>query len=178
MIELPDGVVRPGHFVYESGHHGDTWLDLDLLLVDSSWLARATRALARLIAPWRPDVVCGPDDGGAIVALAAAKTLGVEAIHATRRAGPPPDYTVAGDFAGRRVVIVDDAVNAGSAVLTTARRLADAGGTLTGVASLIGCLPSAAGVGEALGVSQIWLLGITTNLWLPEHCPHCARARP
>ena len=38
--------VSRGHFVYESGHHGDLWLNLDALFVD----ARRTRGWAAALA--------------------------------------------------------------------------------------------------------------------------------
>lgn len=41
-----------GHFVYESGHHGDLWLDLDGLFVDArrarSWAAASGEAAAQI----------------------------------------------------------------------------------------------------------------------------------
>jgi orotate phosphoribosyltransferase len=48
-----------GHFRYESGHHGDLWLDLDRLLVDAGNTRAMASALAELAAACRPDVVSG-----------------------------------------------------------------------------------------------------------------------
>ena len=54
-----------GHFRYESGHHGDLWLDLDRLLIDAGGTRALASALAeRAVACW-PDVACGPLTGGA-----------------------------------------------------------------------------------------------------------------
>jgi orotate phosphoribosyltransferase len=49
-----------GHFVYESGHHGHLWLDLDRLLVDARRVREWAAELARRAAPSQPEVVCGP----------------------------------------------------------------------------------------------------------------------
>lgn len=57
-----------GHFVFESGHHGDLWLDLDRLLVDARHVRGWAAELARRAAPSQPEVVCGPLTGGAFVA--------------------------------------------------------------------------------------------------------------
>jgi hypothetical protein len=53
------GATR-GHFRYESGHHGDLWLELDGLLVDAQRMRGWAAELARRAAGGRPEIVCGP----------------------------------------------------------------------------------------------------------------------
>ena len=121
-----------GHFRYKSDHHGDLWLDLDTLLVDARAVHARAGALAEQVAPCRPEVVCGPLTGGAFVAQALAASLGAAFVFAERRlveggvAYRIPDGLRA-RLAGRRVVLADDAVNAGSALLATLEDAAVAG---------------------------------------------------
>jgi orotate phosphoribosyltransferase len=121
-------VATRGHFRYESGHHGDLWLDLDALVVDARAVHGWAAALAEQAAACRPDLVCGPLTGGAFVARALAATLGADFVFAERSlVDGSARYRIPDGFrarlAGRRVLLADDAVNAGSALLAT---LADA----------------------------------------------------
>ena len=135
-------VATRGHFRYESGHHGDLWLDLDLLLIDARAVHGWSAALAQQVAACRPEVVCGPLSGGAFVAQALAAALGAAFAFAERRliegsvAYRIPDGLRA-RVAGRRVVLADDAVNAGSALLATLADARRCGAELAGFASLI-----------------------------------------
>jgi orotate phosphoribosyltransferase len=60
--------AQRGHFLYESGDHGDLWLDLDGLLGDARAMRDWAAALASQAAGCRPDIVCSPLTGGAFVA--------------------------------------------------------------------------------------------------------------
>lgn len=43
-----------GHFLYESGHHGDLWMDLDALFVNARRARGWASALARRAMACRP----------------------------------------------------------------------------------------------------------------------------
>ena len=130
-----------GHYRYESGHHGDLWLDLDTLLVDARRVRRWAGELARSAAACAPELVCGPLTGGAFVAQAVAAEAGLEFVFAERRAGDRSSVTyripdpLRRAPAGRRVLLVDDAVNAGSALLATLADLRACGAELVCAAS-------------------------------------------
>ena len=68
------GATR-GHFAYESGHHGDLWLDLDSMFMDARRARRWACALTEQSAACRPEVVCGPLTGGAFIAQLLAAEL-------------------------------------------------------------------------------------------------------
>jgi hypothetical protein len=70
LLELFAG--RRGHFVLESGHHGELWLDLELLFVDPERVRPFAAALARALARYDVEAVCGPLVEGAFVALRVA----------------------------------------------------------------------------------------------------------
>jgi len=61
--------ARKGHFLLESGHHGDLWLDLELLCLRPKQIEPFVEDLARQLQPHTVDAVCGPFNEGAFVAL-------------------------------------------------------------------------------------------------------------
>src|SRR2546429_2854851 len=69
--------ARRGHFLLESGHHGDLWLDIELLCLNPESVRRFAARVAARLAPYAIDVVCGPLVEGAFVALMVASELGV-----------------------------------------------------------------------------------------------------
>src|SRR5256885_1175192 len=83
---------RSGHFRFESGHHGDRWLEPDLLLWRPTALRPFAIALAqRLLRRQRFEVVCGPLTGGAFLAQMVAEQCDAAFAFAERFAPPPPN---------------------------------------------------------------------------------------
>jgi orotate phosphoribosyltransferase len=168
-----------GHFLYESGHHGDLWLDLDELFVDARRAHSWAQALAQAAAPTKPDVVCGPLTGGAFVAQSMAIELGAHFAFAQRH---DARYTIPAGLRAalhrRRVLLVDDAVNAASATRATLAELNDHGAELAGLASLL----ALGGGAEALAAEHdapfFTLATAERRLWAPETCPLCAEGEP
>ncbi len=121
--------ARTGHFRLESGHHGSLWLDLDRLLLRPYALQPFARELAQRLSAHTIQAVCGPMTGGAFVAQFIAADLDVECYYAERtthheRNGLyPVDYrlpdALRDEVRGKRIAVVDDAINAGSAVRGT-----------------------------------------------------------
>jgi orotate phosphoribosyltransferase len=173
-----------GHFRYESGHHGDLWLDLDRLLVDVGRTRRYAAALAERAAACRLACVCGPLTGGAFLAQLLAGDLGADFVFAERLVSPAgsisyriPDQLRA-TVRGRRVLLVDDAVNAGSALLATRHDLLACGAELVGCASLLALGEAAERIPATTGVPFHWLLALERGLWPPDACPLCASGAP
>lgn len=176
--------ARRGHFVYESGHHGDLWLDLDPLFVD----ARRTRswavALAERAAACRPEFVCGPLTGGAFVAQLLAVEIGAGFIFAERSvsAEGSVQYRIPESLrqalAGRRVLLVDDAINAGSALRATLTDLLDCRAEVAGLASLLTLGEAAAHLAQQHNVPLFTLASLERGLWPPEACPLCQAGTP
>lgn len=169
---------RTGHFVFESGHHGDTWLLLDELVSYPDRLAREAEALAERLRRFPADVACGPLDGGAFVAHGVAAALGIRFAYARRE--PGPRYVVPREVAveGLRVLVVDDAVNLGSATMSTAAALAERGATVVAVGSLVACRPHGPHVGARLGVPQVHLTEVASHVYPPDACPLCGAGVP
>jgi orotate phosphoribosyltransferase len=176
-------IATRGHFGYESGHHGDLWLDLDALLLDARAVQGWAAALAEQVAACRPEVVCGPLTGGAFVAQALAATVGAAFVFAERRlVEGSVGYRIPGGLrahlAGRRAVLVDDAVNAGSALLATLADVRRCGAELAGFASLITLGDAAAVMAARHRVPFVHLAALERSLWPAPACPLCAAGVP
>ena len=172
-----------GHFRYESGHHGDLWLDLDRLLFNAGRTRALASALAERVAACRPDVVCGPLTGGAFVAQLVAAEIGGGFAFAERIvAGESVCYRIPGAVRpavrNRRVLLVDDAVNAGSALLATRQDLSACGAEVAGCASLLALGDAAARIAAATGAPFYRLVTLERGIWLPGACPLCAAGAP
>ncbi|MFE0756313.1 phosphoribosyltransferase family protein [Inquilinus sp. NPDC058860] len=172
-----------GHFRYESGHHGDLWLDLDLLFLDAARMRGWAAALAGRAAGLAAEIVCGPLAGGAFLAQSIAAELGLGFVHAERRVEdgavryrlPAP---LAAAVAGRRVLVADDAINAGSALGLTLTELLRHGAVPAGVACLLTLGEAAGRIAAVQGVPLLALAALERGMWRPEDCPLCAAGVP
>src|SRR5438477_8562699 len=180
---------RSGHFRFESGHHGDRWLEPDLLLQRPTALRRFAIALAQRLQRGQPfQVVCGPLTGGAFLAQMVAEQCDVAFAFAERFAPPPSDalyqvrYRVPNalrdGFRGATVAIVNDVTNAGSAVRGTYEDLVACGARLVAFGTLIalGDWSTRFAAEHDLALEALERLG--NNLWTPEACPLCAAGDP
>jgi orotate phosphoribosyltransferase len=158
--------IHHGHFAYTSGDHGDLWLDLDALFAHPRRLRPYVLALADLLPPC--EVVCGPLTGGAYLAQAVADALDTAAAWTEGR-------TLTGKLTARRVAIVDDAINAGSAVSAAAEAVTAAGGQVVAISALLtlGAAPA-----TIAGVPVQSLATVPSHLWPAATCPPCAAGAP
>jgi orotate phosphoribosyltransferase len=69
--------ARRGHFRFESGHHGELWLDRELMFLRPKLVRPFAEHLAERIGTYKIDAVCGPLSGGAFVAEVVASMLDV-----------------------------------------------------------------------------------------------------
>src|SRR6185312_1793910 len=173
-----------GHFRYESGHHGDLWLDLDGLLVDARRVRDWAKVLARRAGGCRPDIVCGPLTGGAFVAQFLAAELGIGFAYAERLKSTTGAvrYRIAGPLRtivrGKRVLLADDAVNAGSALTATLTELRDHDAEPVGFASLLALGDAATRMARRHDLPFFAIVSLARNLWSSEECPLCRVAVP
>jgi orotate phosphoribosyltransferase len=124
--------ARHGHFKFESGHHGNLWLDLDQLFLHPKGIQRFVAELAHKLSAFNIDAVCGPMVGGALVAQNIAVELGIEFFYTERVGIQNSDALYAATYHlpshlrkpinGKHIAIVDDVINAGSAVRAGAER--------------------------------------------------------
>lgn len=186
--------VRRGHFALESGHHGNLWLDLErLFLVPERVRPYATELAARLRVH-DVQAVCGPLVEGAFVGLMVASVLGVPFTYSERITREPSTKTLATDglypFAyrvptvlrielrGKRVAIVNDVINAGSAVRGTFDDLLACGAEPVAIGTLAVLGDWAATFVRENGLRIEVLASIPNPIWAPHECPLCAKALP
>ncbi len=179
---------REGHFALESGHHGELWLDLELLFLRPERVQPLSAALAKRIAPHRVDAVCGPLIEGAFLALAVAAELGLPFSYAEPIARPersglfPVDYRVPralrSELAGKRVAIVNDVTNAGSAVRGALADLRACGARPAVLATLLVLGDAAAALAASEGLALETLASRPNRIWEPHSCPLCASGVP
>lgn len=185
--------TRPGHFLLESGHHGDTWLDLDSVWTAPARLAPCAAALAHQLAPHRPEAVCGPQTGGARLAALIAEQLGLPCFAAGKISPAenapsgqavlfPARYTLpAADRAAvrdRRVAVIDDVINAGSATRATLAELTAHGAHPVALGALLVYNDRAAELASCHRLPLEFLDRRECRLWAPTTCPLCARCMP
>ena len=180
--------ARRGHFVLESGHHGDLWLDLELLCLTPRRIWPLAARLAARLASYEIEAVCGPLVEGAFVALMVAAELGVPFSYAERLPKPessalfPVDYRVPralrAEVRGKRVAVVNDVINAGSAVRGTIADLeaCDARPIVIGTLLVLGSSASRLAADRAVALET--LASLPNNLWTPAECPLCVRGVP
>lgn len=180
--------ARRGHFRLESGHHGDLWLDLALLCLRPERVRPFAAELAERLRRHGIDAVCGPLVEGAFVALMVAGELGVPFVYAERFAESqtdalypvtyrlPPALRAAID--GKRVAIVDDVINAASAVRGTFADLKTYGATTVAVGALLVLGHSATRFAADNKIALETLASLPNAIWQPVECPLCARNIP
>jgi orotate phosphoribosyltransferase len=189
----PDDVLslfadRKGHFLLESGHHGDLWLDLELLCRYPNRLRPLCAALAEQLQQFELKAVCGPLVEGAFVALIVASELDItfsysERFTKTSKDGLfPAGYCVPNSLRhavkGTRIAIVNDAINACSAVRGTFEDLEPCGANIVAIGSLLTLGNAAQEFADAKHVALESLVHLPNKLWVPAACPVCARGIP
>ena len=176
-------LVRPrtGHFDLGTGYHGDVWLDLDALFLRPARLRPYVEWLAGRLRQHSPDAVCGPLEGGAFLAYAVADLLEVAFLAGYRSPGQATGYhlpSVPGGIGGWRVAVVDDAVNAGTAVAACLRELQAQGAVPVAVAALLALGEANAMVPARLGVPFYPASTMPSRAWPAPECPLCADGVP
>lgn len=182
---------RRGHFALESGHHGDLWLDLDRLFLAPGAIAPFVSHLAERLSPFAPGTVCGPLIGGAFLAQLIASELDLAFCYTERRISPHvPDGGVrrpvayhlpAGlrdEVAGKRIAVVDDAINAGHAVRGTLAALRAGGAEPVAIGALLVLEASGSPPPHFDGLPLTTGATLPSALWRAAECPLCARGVP
>jgi orotate phosphoribosyltransferase len=171
--------ARRGHFLLESGHHGDLWLELDRLFERPARLKPPAAELGSRLAAHGIEAVCGPLTGGAFIAQTVAAELDLSFSWSERSSGGYriPEPLRAG-LEGRAVAIVDDVVNAASASRATLAELRDCGARPVALGALVtlGAAPEEFAEREGLALEP--LATLPNTLWDAADCPMCAAGEP
>jgi orotate phosphoribosyltransferase len=186
LLSLVGG--RQGHFQFESGHHGDLWLELETLCLHSRMLQPFAAQLAAKLRQHNVEVVCGPLVEGAFVALLVSLELGRDFVYAERFANParenlyPVEYhlpkALQSAVRAKRVAIVNDVISAGSAVRGAFSDLQSIGAHVVAIGALLALGDSIAKFAEEHHVPLELLEQMPHNLWTPAQCPLCGVGLP
>jgi orotate phosphoribosyltransferase len=179
---------RQGHFQFESGHHGDLWLELATLCMHSREIRPFAAQLAAKLRQHNVEAVCGPLVEGAFIALLVSLELGCHFVYAERFANTarqglyPVEYRLPKALhpavQGKRVAIVNDVISAGSAVRGALSDLQSIGAHVVAVGALLVLGDSIADFAEEHQCSLELLQQMPHNLWIPSQCPLCAAGQP
>jgi orotate phosphoribosyltransferase len=180
--------ARSGHFQFESGHHGNLWLDLDRLLLQPSRLQPFITELAARFTKYNVQAVCGPLVGGAFLAQSLATALHVEfcfaerIVPADRQTSSSITYRIPSGLRaalrGKKVAIADDAINAGSAVCGTLTDLQFCGANPVVIGALLVLGNAAVRLSAEHDIPVESIAQLPGNLWAPSKCPLCASHTP
>ncbi len=175
---------RHGHFELESGHHGELWLDLESLCRTPAAVRPLAAELAQRLSPYRPEMICGPLVGGAFVGLLVALEMDVDFVYTQPRRNTeveglfPVSYHLPAELrnvAGRRVAIVNDVINAGSAVRGTMVELAQCSADVVAIGTLLALGRTPAQLAQEASTPLEALAEEPNIIRAPEECPLCAR---
>lgn len=180
--------ARRGHFSLESGHHGDLWLDLELLFLRPRAIQPFAQELARRLSAHAIDAVCGPLVEGAFVAQLVAAELDVEFTYAESVRHPDSDGLYPVEYRlptalrlavrGKSVAIVNDVINAGSAVGGAFRDLEACGAKPVAIGALLVLGSWSERFAADKGVPLECLATLPNTIWTPLTCPLCASGTP
>jgi orotate phosphoribosyltransferase len=178
--------ARKGHFLLESGHHGGLWLDLETLCLHPRRVQIVAAELIEPLSKLEVDAVCGPIVEGAFVGLMVASLLNVQFTYSERFTHPaegglfPAGYRIPAPLReglrGKRGAIVNDVINAGSAMRGTFADLQNCGAVVVGISALLVLGKAAAAFASGKGVPLMSVATLPNNFWTPSECPLAAFA--
>ena len=181
--------TQRGHFGLESGHHSDLWLEIPLAFLRPGRLRPHARRLARMLGAHRIEAICGPLVEGAFLGQMVAEELDVEFCFAEQFPRPSKDglfpvgYRVPASLRarikGKRVAVVDDVINVGSAVRGAIEDLKTCGVQLVAIGALLRLGEHASDLARAEAAPLVTLTRLESGtLWSPAECPLCRAGTP
>jgi len=180
--------VNHGHFKLESGMHGDVWFDLEKAYAKPKVLESFVARLGHLLAPYEADAICGALAGGALIGYSIAHELEIDFMYTERFERSLSDnereveYWLPKEFQRtairKKVAIVDDVINAGSAVLKTYNQLVRFEAQPIVMASLLTVGGSGPKRLPGNDLPIVTLGHLESNLWQPPDCPLCVAGEP
>jgi orotate phosphoribosyltransferase len=180
--------ARRGHFKLESGHHGNLWLELDRLFLHPRAIQQFIIELARKLSAFDIDAICGPMVGGALIAQGIAAELDVEFFYTEKTSHQNPNVLYSANYQlpfhlrplieGRKVAIVDDVINAGSAVRATLTELQSLRANPVAVGAFLVLGETGKNYLTERSLPLRSISSLPNELWMPENCPLCASQIP
>ncbi|HYC53335.1 MAG TPA: hypothetical protein VEL28_00125 [Candidatus Binatia bacterium] len=180
--------TRRGHFLLESGHHGDLWLDLELLCFRPDRIRPPVQELAARLQKHDVEIICGPLVEGAFLGLLVASEMGIPFTYSQPlpKEKPADLYPIryqlpaplCPQVEGKRVAIVNDAINVGSAVRGTFADLQRCNAQPVAIASLAALTHWVSRFADTNKLGLEVLDWIESQVWTPTACPMCVKGEP
>ncbi len=162
-------------------------MDLEATFLEPARVEPAVLEIASRLTPHRPEIICGALVEGAFLGLMVAQRMVLPFTYSERFANPsgglyPFGYRIPASLhrhlRGKRVAIVNDVINAGSAVRGTFVGLVDIGATPIAIGAMLvlgdWSRRFASEKNIALEAVEAW----PNELWTPAECPLCAAKVP
>jgi orotate phosphoribosyltransferase len=132
-----------GEFTLRSGQVSSEYFDKYLFEADPQLLARVGREVAQLL-PAEKDMLGGLEMGGIPIATVVSQLIGIPAIFVRKKAKQYGTAKLAEgpDFAGKRIVLIEDVITTGGAVRDATNALRAAGATVETVVCAIDRSPA------------------------------------
>ena len=145
ILREAQAILEGDHFVSINGYHSSGWIDKDAINPHTERVSALCEMLAEVTAPWQPDIICGPAEGGLIVSLWTGYHAKRPAVFVEHEAAHGAELRGRFIFRrgydervkGQRVLVVDDVVNTGHSVKQTIEAIQEAGGTIAGIACYV-----------------------------------------
>ena len=174
--------VNKGHYALESGLHGDVWFDLEIAFIHPHSLQPFIDRLADILSGYNISAVCGALVGGAFLAYSIAQRLEIDFLYTERdicivNGVQIVSYRLPSALrskaVNRRIGVIDDAINAGSAVTKTCDELRSSGAKPVVLASILTVGGQPLKVLSDEYPEVVSLEHLESNLWEPRQCPLC-----
>lgn len=181
LLTLTGAVSDGKHFVYASGRHGPSYINLDRILPDIAIMTRICRELA---APFqgKVEVVAAPAVGAIVLGALTAQALSedgaeIPAVWADKAPEGVFQFSRSGfaeRITHRRVLVVEDLITTGGTVAKVCNEIKALDGRLVGVSAIC----NRGGVTtEQLSAPGLYALAETDFAsFTPEACPLCDAA--
>lgn len=168
MFEASGGFLV-GHFALTSGAHSSGYVQASQILGRPEFTEPMAADLAQRFEGEGVTCVVGPALGGAILAYAVGRRLGVRVVYAERIQGIlgfARGYPIAPDD---RVLITEDVLITGRTIEETIEIVRLAGATVAGV----GVILDRSGGSVTFGVRTEFLAAYDFDVYPPDDCPLC-----
>ena len=158
-------VLTNSHFVYTSGMHGTSYINMREVAHNADWMGQTGQRLAHRLHAYRADVVIGPETLGrtlaTLTALWSPKPIAIWCDIGDDEAGEKrASFSSKLKFdrlvAGQRVAIVDDLLTTGSSIKVTAELVTEVGGEVVAGAAVVRRTPDV--TAEMCGVPALEVL--------------------
>ncbi len=168
MFEASGGFLR-GHFALTSGAHSSGYVQSSQILGRPEYTEPIAAELALRFRGEGATCVVGPALGGAILAYAVGRLLGVRVVYAERIQGIlslARGYQIASDD---RVLIVEDVLVTGRTIEETIEMVRLTGATVVAVGVMLDRSRGAV----SFGVRSEYLAAYNFEVYPPDDCPLC-----